>query len=223
MKYRNYSIFNGALVLIIISILVLGLWQIRSVSLKGHYVKERVKNEANYLASVKAIEQILPGDLVVRRGDDMTSAMLASLNKHDKRYSHCGLVVREKEGLYVIHSIGGEDNPNQKVKKERIEKWVSVQNNLSFAVYRFQLLEDELYALINECDKYYQEGRMFDIAFDLQTDDKLYCSEMIYKAFQKMVSDSIMSVEEGYGRVFVGVDNLYKNSHTQLVCDVKYK
>ncbi len=189
----------------------------------GAYIKERMKNILNYQCIDSCRQLIQPGDLLVRRGDDLTSSMFASLNKQDKRYSHCGLAVIEQDSLYVIHSIGGEDNPDQKVKKELFTQWVSVANNLRFAAYRYALDDTAIKTLIANVNSYYTDQKMFDMDFDLQTDDRLYCSEMIYKALRKTIDDSIIKPVYGYERWYVGIDNLYLNEQAKLICEVEYK
>lgn len=187
------------------------------------YVKARVKNTVNKNAADSCLKMLKAGDLVVRRGDDLTSSMLASLNKHDKRYSHCGIVVVDEDGLFVIHSIGGDDNPDQEIKKESFHQWTSVDNNLRFAVYRYELHDSLLQGFVKKVTGYYNEHKKFDMDFDLQTNDRLYCTEMVYKAMCSITNDSLIKLEYGYDRWFVGVDNLYQNEQAKLICEVEYK
>ena len=39
--------------------------------------------------------------------------------------------------------------------------------------------------LINVVQSLYAKGIMFDMQFDLATDDRMYCSEFVYKAVTK--------------------------------------
>lgn len=164
------------------------------------------------------------GDLVVRRGDDMTSFMLSQLNSKDKTYSHCGLVVIEDGHPYVYHSIGGEDNPDQIMKRETLTQWFSPANNLAIAVYRYDLVDSLITQTVEQLHIYYRQKKMFDMDFDLATDDRLYCSEMIYKVIKAATqNEGYIKAGNAYGRSFVGVDDLYLNPHTKLICQVRFK
>lgn len=186
--------------------------------------RQRVNNPYNKRETDSCIQLLQTGDLVLRRGDDMTSYMLSKLNLRDKTWSHCGLVVIENDEPYVYHSIGGEDNPDEKMKRETAAQWFSPANNHSFAVYRYDMDDTTILKLTQQIHSYYNSGIMFDMDFDLNTDDRLYCSEMIYKAISKATADSTyIAIQHSYGRDIIGIDNLFLNPHAALVCQVRFK
>lgn len=191
---------------------------------KNERYMSRVENPWNNRKVDSCVQLLQHGDLVVRRGDDMTSYMLSMLNTEDHTYSHCGIAVIENGKRYVYHSIGGEDNPNAKVRKDPAEYWFSPANNLSFAIYRYDISDSSLRNMIVNIKEYYKARKLFDIDMDLATDDKLYCSEMIYKAMRPVLGDSLfIKTVTRFGHTYVGVDNLYLNSHTRLVCHIRFK
>lgn len=184
----------------------------------------RVKNPENNKLVDSSIQLLQTGDLVVRRGDDMTSYMLSRLNRQDKTYSHCGLVVVEDGEPYVYHCIGGEDNPDEKMKRETALLWFSPTNNHAFAAYRYDMQDSTIHKLVAELHRLYKSELRFDMDFDMRTNDRQYCSEMIYKALIKVnVNSNYIAAASGYGRVFIGIDNLYINSHCRPVCQVRFK
>jgi hypothetical protein len=89
----------------------------------------------------------------------------------------------------------------------------------------------------NEITNYYKQGIRFDSLFEMQTDDKMYCSEMIYKALLKATNNRIklnmttpshadkvmyshftgVPVEKVSGAQQVAIDNLYLHPACQLV------
>lgn len=186
--------------------------------------KARKNNPHNAQAVDSCLQLLQTGDLVVRRGDDMTSYMLARLNHHDKRYSHCGIAVVEDGIPYIYHSIGGEDNPDQVMRKDKAGQWFSPANNLAFAIYRYDMSTDRREKMVHYIAGEHRAKKMFDMDFDLGTDDRLYCSEMIYKAIGHVMQDSsFLKTENNYGKEFVGVDNLYLNPCAACVCQIKFK
>jgi hypothetical protein len=193
-----------------------------------HWQNKRYLSRKNNLQNISGVDSCVrllqTGDLLVRRGDDMTSYILSQLNMKDKTYSHCGIVVIENGYPYVYHSIGGEDNPDEILRRDSAHTWCSPANNHAFAAYRYNMADSMKARLASVVQGYYSEGRMFDMAFDISTDDRLYCSEMIYKALKKATGvDDYIQLSNNYGRSFVGVDDLYLMNHTEPVCRIRFK
>lgn len=162
------------------------------------------------------------GDLVVRRGDDMTSYMLSRLNNTDQSYSHCGIVIVEDGIPYIYHSIGGEDNPDETMRRDAASQWFSPANNHAFAIYRYVIADSLKEKMVKTVQEFYREKRKFDMDFDIDTDDRLYCSEMVWKAVSA-ADNSLIPLQTGYGRMFAGIDNLYLNAYTRCICHVRFK
>lgn len=191
---------------------------------RGKRYQQRKNNPVNQKMVDSCIELLQTGDLVVRRGDDMTSYMLSRLNTSDKRYSHCGIVSVEIDGVYVYHSIGGEDNLDEKLRKDKAEQWLSPANNLAFGIYRYSVVDSLKQEYMSAIQQFYMYDIMFDMDFDLATDDRMYCSEMIFKAIKWSISDNIdLSANTRHGKRYIGVDDLYRNRQTVPVCQIKFK
>lgn len=58
------------------------------------------------------------GDLVVRMNRDPSSRFIKYFNHKDKNYSHSGIVLFENGYPYVYHILNGEENPDQKMRKD---------------------------------------------------------------------------------------------------------
>ncbi len=184
----------------------------------------RVSNVYNKHVIDSGITLLQTGDLVMRTGSDITSYMISQMNQLDKTYSHCGIVIIENGYPFVYHSIGGEDNPDQKLKRDSASTWFSPASNLGFGIARFKLDSTHMNGLLGAVRQLYREEKKFDMDFDLQTDDRLYCAEFVYKAMnQAMKEEKFMNPVTLFGYSFVGVDNLFVNSYTQVICQIKFK
>lgn len=230
-EHRKQWLKVAGIILLCLVTGLLYLWAARVVyenTANKHWQNERYKTRKNNPANLQAVDSctrlLKTGDLVVRRGDDMTSYMLARLNRHDTRYSHCGIAVVENGVPYVYHSIGGEDNPDQVIRKDKAVQWCSPANNLAFAIYRYSISDSNCRRVVQYIANEYRACKMFDMDFDLGTDDRLYCSEMIYKAIGYAMQDSnFVHTENNYGKEFVGVDNLFMNTRAERICQIKFK
>jgi hypothetical protein len=163
------------------------------------------------------------GCLVLRKGNDVISDIFSQLNRNDPSFSHCGIAFFERQQWMVYHSIGGEDNPNQKLRRDSFEKFVIPSDNTGFGICYLQLKKHEIGKLHHIVDSLFQKEIPFDMQFDLQSNDRLYCAEMVYKAIQQAVeNDSLFTVTMHKGFSFVSTDNLFVNKQAQILCRINY-
>lgn len=164
------------------------------------------------------------GDLAMRTGADATSHMLRQMNQLNKTFSHCGVVVVENGYPFVYHSIGGEDNPEAMIRRDSAHFFFSPVNNIAMGIVRLDLDSMQNQALVGEVRHYFDEKRTFDMDFDLTSDRQLYCAEFVYKAVRAAAQDpSFFGLSHIGTFSYVGVDNLYENSHAKTICRIQYK
>jgi Permuted papain-like amidase enzyme, YaeF/YiiX, C92 family len=171
-----------------------------------------------------AVSLVRSGDIVLRRGLGADSYMLAEMNRKDKSYSHCGIVMVENGYPFVYHSIGGEDNPDERLRRDSSNFFFSPLHNTDIAIIRYDYSNEKIEELRQVVYDYYKQRPKFDLAFDLKTDDELYCAEFIYKAVNKVMKDSLyIRTTSVVGLTFVGIDDLFLNEHAHIVWQIKFK
>jgi len=184
----------------------------------------REDNRENRVAIDSAVRLLQSGDLVLRTGADAISVMLRQMNLRDKTYSHCGIVMVENGYPFIYHSIGGEDNPDERLRRDSASFFFSPVYNERLGVARFQIDTAQIGQLQQIVRRYYQARVPFDMDFDLGTDDRLYCAEFVYKAVQEATSDTAYFGKSSVlAKTYVGVDNLTDARHARIICDVRYK
>lgn len=185
---------------------------------------DRMQNSENLVRMDSSIRLLRSGDLVMRTGADVISYMLCQMNQENKTYSHCGLVMIENGYPFVYHSIGGEDNPDEVMRRDSAKFFFSPANNLGFGIARYDADSQHIDQLHKVVERLYREKHKFDLQFDLATDDRLYCAEFVYKAMKETMKDAkyIQPITRN-GFRFVGIDNLFCNRHAKVVCQVEFK
>lgn len=185
---------------------------------------KRINNPENIRLVDTANAILKTGDVVLRTGADVTSYMFSQMNHQDKTFSHCGIVIVEHGYPFVYHAIGGEDNPDEALRRDSIKFWLSPDNNLGYGIVRFPFTNTAIQSLTKEVYKFYNEKVRFDMKFDLKTDDRLYCAEFCYKAINHAMNDSqYLKPITVLGYRYIGVDNIYLNNHAKLIWKVRYK
>lgn len=177
------------------------------------------------------------GDLVLRDGQEFSSQLIKQFNRHDQTYSHSGLVFIENGIPVVYHIIPAEEGNDDKMKRDSLEKFCNPRKNSGFAIYRYDLSAVEIKLLKTQVLQWYQEKVRFDSAFDYNTNQRMYCSEMIRKGLDQATKGRIVlpvtrpSINEAaffsphlnipagvLAKLdIISIDNLFINPHCQLI------
>lgn len=163
------------------------------------------------------------GDIVVRTGNDMTSEMFREANSKDKTYSHCGIVLIEDGQPYIYHSIGGEDNPDEILRRDNMRTWASPLHNSGFGILRYRFTPAQVDSLAAITRGYYNQHKKFDMQFDITNDDKLYCAELLYQAINKSLKKAVIKPTQRLGYTYVAIDDITQNSYCDWICQVRFK
>jgi len=184
--------------------------------------EERQVNEA--LDSIYQYKKLVKtGDLVVRTGKDFTSETMRMLSTKDKTYSHCGIASIEHDSLFVYHSIGGEWNPNEKLRRDPFEIFCNPYENRGFGIFRYKITPGEKISLVHVIHKLYNKKIMFDMQFNLASDDRMYCSEFVYKAIEQASNNKIVLPTTTINNIkFIALDNLFMNPFCAQIKRVTY-
>jgi hypothetical protein len=172
------------------------------------------KNERAFTSIQAAMPLIQQGDMITRTGNDFTSESLRQLSKTDKTYSHCGIASIENDSIFVYHSLGGEWNPDEKLRRDPIELFCNPHENRGFGIFSFSFNRNQLRRLDSIVRSWYAAGLMFDMKFDLSTNDRMYCAEFVSKAFSLCSDHHInFSTNRINNFEFVAVDNIFLNDN----------
>lgn len=173
------------------------------------------------LDSVKA--QIKSGDIILRNGTDEVSRAARSFNRVDTSFSHCGIVLLENDTLFVYHALGGEYNPSQKLRRDPIDNFCFPSDVDRFAIYRYELEPQQYDSLSTIVRRYYAAGLQFDLYFNFLTDDRMYCSEFVFKCLNRSLSGALSAIIKAREWPFgISPDDLYLNEKCRLIKRIDY-
>lgn len=190
--------------------------------------EDSVKKEQQISRAFKAMrlaeKDINTGDLVTRTGNDFTSESLRNLCRRDQTYSHCGIASRENDTLFIYHAMGGEWNPDEKLRRDPWKLFAEPYSNKGVGLFRFEIPDSNISRLISVVQQYYRLGLTFDMKFDLASDDKMYCAEFIYKSYLKATDEKINFTRSHIGDFeFVGPDDIFLHPLCKRRAQIVYK
>lgn len=118
------------------------------------------------------------GDLIFQTSQSSQSQAIQLATK--SKYSHCGIIYQEGEKYFVFEAI-------QPVKYTPLEQWIARGKEGKYVVKRLknaaQVLTPEVLRKMKTVGEGFK-GKNYDLTFEW-SDDKIYCSELIWKVYQR--------------------------------------
>lgn len=191
--------------------------------------KQSIFHSADLLAAdFRMIDSVKPliqnGDVIFRNGIDLVSQAARSMNRQDTSFSHCGLVFVENDSVFVYHALGGVYNPSQRLRRDPIDSFCTPVENNAFGIYRYSLQKEQEIKLATIVKNYYRAGLKFDLYFNYQSDDVMYCSEFVFKSLNQSVDGAFTKYIRldtiPYG---VTTDDIFLNENCSLVKKLFFK
>lgn len=134
------------------------------------------------------------GDL--KNGDLIFQTSLSSQSKAvqlatKSKYSHCGIVYQEGSKFYVFEAV-------QPVKRTPLQQWIARGQGGKYVVKRLKNADQVLTPAVLKKMKQVGDqfnGKKYDLTFEW-SDDKIYCSELIWKVYQRATGLEIGKLEK---------------------------
>ena len=165
------------------------------------------------------IENLQTGDVILRDSKGLIGSFFRNLSQTDKKYSHAGFI-RVIDGKYwVCHYIDQENNKGLKI--ELLNDFIDQGKCNAFAVYHFNMNQQEKQNLSSIIYNSILYPLPFDNDFDLKSYDKLYCTEWISKSLMEAASLKIQTTKIAELE-YVAPDNLYLSKNCKLVYQCNY-
>src|ERR1700761_8478605 len=124
------------------------------------------------------------GDVVLRRGRDFVSGVVMA-GDPDGQFSHAGIVWRSGSSVFVIHTLPAEGTDAGGARIEPLAGFLAPPAASLAALLRSRTADRAAAARAGTIALGYAHRRLpFDDGFDLATDDRLYCTELVWKAFR---------------------------------------
>lgn len=175
-------------------IVILGLLGLLIFS--GLYTKQKFYDPKHKLDTAKAEVQQVVDKAGIKNGDIIFQTSLSGQSKAiqlatNSKYSHCGIVYSDNGQFYVFEAI-------QPVTTTPLAKWIARGENGHYVIKRLknadQILTDtSLKKMKREGEQFI--GKDYDLTFEW-SDDKIYCSELIWKVYQRAIGIEIGKLEK---------------------------
>lgn len=156
---------------------------------KFYHPKYKLENAKNEVKKLAEQDEIKNGDLIFQTSLSGQSKAIQLATK--SKYSHCGLIYKEGNGFYVFEAV-------QPVKRTPLDKWIARGQDGKYVIKRLKnadqvLTPTTLKKMKQVGDQF--KGKNYDLTFEW-SDDKIYCSELIWKIYQRATGIEIGKLEK---------------------------
>lgn len=175
--------------IIILGLLGLIIFGGLSAKRKFYDPKHRLEKAKTEIKELAEQDEIKNGDLIFQTSlSGQSKAIQLATNS---KYSHCGIIYSDNGQFYVFEAI-------QPVKTTPLDKWIARGENGHYVIKRLKNADQLL--TVNTLEKMKSEGEKFngknyDLTFEW-SDDKIYCSELIWKIYQRATGFEIGKLEK---------------------------
>lgn len=137
-------------------------------------------SENNLILSYSAIDTTLfeQGDIILRKGRNLVSDMIARAFPSGNGMSHCGILIQSEGNWSVAHTISGQISDQDGVRLSPLSEFLkgADQGQVTHVKPIFEVNRNNIVIATNH---YLSLKAEFDHDFNLEDSSKLYCSEFI--------------------------------------------
>lgn len=142
----------------------------------------QLPNGQRYTLSEEEVALLQDGDIILRRGSGLVSDMIAALLQEERDLSHCGIVVRRKDGFRVVHAVSNNISDHDGMQVHGLQEFVRQSKPGSVVVCRLRTDRDRG-AISRKAVEYLRREVPFDHHFDLADSSSFFCSELPWRIF----------------------------------------
>ena len=164
--------------------------------LGGLYTKRKFYDPKHrFENAITEVKELADND-EIKNGDIIFQTSLSGQSKEiqlatNSKYSHCGIIYSENGYFYVLEAI-------HPVKTTPLDNWIARGKDGHYVIKRLKnadqvLTAETLQKMKQEGEKF--KGKNYDLTFEW-SDDKIYCSELIWKIYQRATGIEIGKLQK---------------------------
>ncbi len=162
----------------------------------GLYAKKKYYDPKHRLDNAKTEVKLLSDKNEIKNGDLIFQTSLSGQSKAiqfatKSKYSHCGIIYKDSNNFFVFEAV-------QPVKQTPLDKWIARGQDGKFVIKRLKNADQVLTPIVLEKMKQVGDnfnGKNYDLTFEW-SDDKIYCSELIWKIYKRATGIEIGKLEK---------------------------
>lgn len=129
------------------------------------------------------ISKLNEHDLILIKGQSIQSKIISLFNLSVEDYSHIGILAKENNIVYVLHSTPDGTHMNG-IRYDTLSKFLELSYAKDYTILRWQnTFSDFKKEIQDEFDKFKTRKAPFDYDFNNKENNNIYCSELVWLIF----------------------------------------
>ncbi|NQU84919.1 MAG: hypothetical protein HQ541_04090 [Mariniphaga sp.] len=125
-------------------------------------------------------------DIILSKGQSVQSKLISLLKLSTKDYSHIGIMIKENNKVFVLHSTPDGTKTNG-IRFDNLQTFIDLSSVSEFIILRHQDLSLIVrQKLKTELDRFKTIQAPFDYDFNNYENQKIYCSELVWLIFNNV-------------------------------------
>lgn len=138
------------------------------------------KRQHSSINEEEILSSLNDGDIICRLGDRLWSAFFKDMSPVEKKFSHLGIIRIRGNVVSVINAEGLAIEGKDYVNEVPLRDFLGIAQNIG--IYRLRTIDGDK---ISDAAMEFI-GYPFDWQFNMDDDNKLYCTELLYVILNKL-------------------------------------
>lgn len=184
------------------------------------YRSTQKQESLNYALTKEELASLRSGDIILRHGYGWVSDMIVTQLKEQYDLSHCAIVCRDGDSLYVIHSVSSSLSNVDGVQSQEINAFIRESQYNSVVVVRYKKPFDKDQSCIaGRAKDYLKKGIPFDNAFNINDSTEFYCTELLWKAILNEYHVDILAGKNNERKDHLRFDTFLDTANFEIIID----
>lgn len=182
--------------------------------------KEIIQNKAVSRLSDLELSSIQEGDFILRRGFGYFSDYIASsLNMGNVDVTHAGIIVKQHNKWFVIHSLSSDVSDIDGVQIQELSQFLNYSTPGKIIITRAKNSDKSLgKRLAQRAYVYLAKNIPFDHDGDFNDSSKLFCTELIWQILEKDLHRAALPTDaDARKKFFHSMAPMYSTEYFDIV------
>ncbi|MDO9154537.1 MAG: YiiX/YebB-like N1pC/P60 family cysteine hydrolase [Paludibacter sp.] len=134
-------------------------------------------------------------DIIMSKGQSVQSKLIGLLKFSIEDYSHIGIMIKENDKVFVLHSTPDGTNANG-IRYDDLQTFFDLSDVSDYTVLRYQNISSDFRQRLRmEFERFKNSQAPFDFDFNNFDHRKIYCSELVCIIFKNPVLSALQEFD----------------------------
>jgi len=162
-------------------------------------------------------KKIQNGDIILRYGYGYVSDGIVRRLKEKYTVSHCGIIRKINDSIQIIHSDSNSDENKEGTHILSLDEFTNDSKPNSIIIVRLKNIDSLSQQKIVEIAlNYARKHTAFDYLFNTSDDDKLFCTELVWRSYLKATGRNIF-LNDKHNTDLLQFKSLYRPGNFDII------